>query len=300
MRVFVTGASGFIGSRIVQELLGNGHRVVGLTRSDKGARALAAAGAEVQRGDVEDAQSLRAGVSTADGVIHTAFNHDFSQFVANCESDRRVIETLGALLAGSTRPLVVTSAIAVVKAGAGEPAVETDPAVSSRVVPRAASEEAVAAVAARGVNVSVVRLSQVHDPVRQGLVSDLIALARAKGVAAYAAEGQQRWPAAHIGDVARLYRLALEHGVPGAVHHAVAEEGVSLREMAEAIARGLRTSVASLAADQVEPHFGWLTKFATLDMPASSAKTQALLGWRPAGPTLLADLAQMRYRDPAD
>lgn len=294
MRVFITGASGFIGSRIVEELIGHGHRVRGLTRSDEGARALAAMGAEVQRGDVEDPQSLRTGLSDADGVIHTAFNHDFSRFVANCESDRKVIETLGTLLAGSARPLVVTSAIAVVKAGAGVPAVESDPAVSSRVMPRAASEEAAASVAARGVNVSVVRLSQVHDTVRQGLVSDLVRLARATGVAAYAGEGRQRWPAAHIDDVARLYRLALAHGFPGAVHHAVAEEGVPLREMAQAIARGLQVPATSLAADGIDAHFGWLAKFATLDMPASSAKTRALLGWCPAGPSLLADLARMR------
>lgn len=297
MRVFITGASGFIGRRVVQELLGNGHQVLGLTRSEEGARALAAAGAEVQRGDVADAGCLRLGVSRADGVIHTAFNHDFSTFAANCEADRKVIQTLGGLLAGSARPLVVTSAIAVVRASAGAAARETDPAADSRVSPRAASEEAAAEVAARGVHVALLRLSQVHDTVKQGLVSDLVGLARAKGVAACAGDGRQRWPAAHIDDVARLYRLALEHGVPGAVHHAVAEEGVSLREMAATIARGLQVPVASLAPEAVDAHFGWLSKFATLDMPASSAKTQALLGWRPTGPTLLADLARMRWHD---
>ena len=301
MRIFLTGATGFIGSALVPELIHAGHQVVGLTRSDAGAEALRAAGAEVHLGDLGDGSGFDAvsrGIARADAVIHTAFNHDFANFLANCEADRRAIAAIGAELAGSGRPLVVTSAIAVVKAQPGRPAHEDDAAASASVSPRAASEEAAAAVAARGVPVSVVRLAQVHDRLKQGLVSALVQLARDTGVSAFAGSGAQRWPAVPVADVVRLYRLALESlasGAPGAVHHAVAEEGVALCDIAAVIGRGLNVPVVSLAADQVASHFGWLTKFAGLDMPATSARTRHTLGWSPVGPGLLSDLEQMRY-----
>ena len=227
MRVFVTGATGFIGSQIVPELLKAGHRVLGLTRSDAGARSLVAAGAEAHRGDVEDLESLRSGAAKSDGVIHTAFNHDFSKFVQNCENDRLAIEAMGEALAGSNRPLLITSGTGMGSAAQGQLATEDffNPNAPN---PRKASEIAGIAVAERGVNVSVVRLPQVHDPVKQGLIVYLVQIAREKGVSAYLGEGLNRWPAAHVLDVARLYRLALEKAVPGSRYHAVAEEGISV------------------------------------------------------------------------
>ena len=290
MRVFVTGATGFIGSAVVEELIGAGHQVLGLTRSDAGAEALAAAGAEVHRGDLEDLDSLRRGAALSDGVIHLAFNHDFSQFKENCEADRRVIGALGDALVGSDRHLLVTSGTAMANAVPGQPAREGDPAVGSDVIPRAASEEAAAAVAARGVSVSVVRLPQVHDPLKQGLVTPLIAATREKGVSAFVGDGANRWPAAHVSDTARLYRLALERQEAGAVYHAVAEEGVPAREIAEAIGRGLKVPVVSLPPEEAAGHFDWLAMFVSFDAPASSAQTQERLGWHPTGPGLIADL----------
>ncbi len=290
MRVFVTGATGFIGTALVPELIGAGHQVLGLTRSDAGAEALAAAGAEVYRGDLEDLDGLRRGAAASDGVIHLAFNHDFSQFKENCEADRRVIGALGDALVGSDRPLLVTSGTGMANAVPGQPAREDNPTIGSDVIPRAASEEAAAAVAARGVNVSVVRLPQVHDPFKQGLVTPAIAIAREKGVAAYVGDGHNRWPAAHLSDTARLYRLALERHEVGAIYHAVAEEGVPAREIAEAIGRGLGVPVQSLTPDEAAAHFGWLAMFVSLDLPASSARTREQLGWNPTGPGLIADL----------
>ena len=297
MRVFVTGATGFIGSAVVKELIGAGHQVLGLCRSEEKAAGLAAAGAEVLRGSLEDEESLRAGASACDGVIHLAFNHDFSQFVANCEDDRRVIAALGAALVGSNRPLVITSGTPIANTVPGEPAKEDNATVGSATHPRAATEEAGAAVAADGVNVSVVRLPQVHDTARQGLITPTIAMYREKGVCAYVGDGLNRWPAAHYLDVARLYRLAIEKAEPNAKYHAVAEEGVPVRDIAETIGRRLKLPTKSIAPDEAQDTFGWLAMFAGLDMPASSAQTRAKLGWQPTGPGLIADLERLEVTE---
>ena len=289
MRVFVTGATGSIGSALVSELIGAGHQVLGLCRSEAKAPALAAAGAEVHRGSLDDLDGLKAGAAAADGVIHLAFNHDFSTYMANCQDDRRVIEALGAALAGSERPLIVTGGII--------GATEDGPAASSAEVPRAASEEAALALAAGGLNASVVRLPQVHDPVVQGLVTPIIMMAREKGVMAYIGEGANRWPAAHISDVARLYRLAIEKAAPGARWHAVGEEGVAMRDIAETIGRRLKLPVKSIAQEEAGDYFGWLGMFAGRDMPASSVLTRQKLGWEPTGPGLIADLERLQLAE---
>lgn len=291
MRVFVTGASGFIGSAVTSELIEAGHEVLGLTRSDAGAQALAALGAQVHRGDLADLESLKEGAAQADGVIHLAFNHDFSTYMANCEDDRRAIEALASGLRGG--PLLVTSGTGMGAGGPGRLASEDDPPASSAMVPRAASEEAADAATARGVNAGVVRLPQVHDPERQGLVSYAIEVAREKGVVAYVGEGANRWPAAHRLDVARLYRLALERGERGARYHAVAEEGVRMRDIAEAIGARLSLPVKSITAEEAPAHFGWMAMFASSDLPASSALTRQKLAWTPSGPRLLEDLARL-------
>jgi nucleoside-diphosphate-sugar epimerase len=294
MRVFLTGATGFIGSAIVPELIKAGHQVLGLTRSEKGAQSLIAAGAEPHRGDLEDLESLRGGAAQADGVIHCAFDHDFSNFVANCEKDRRAIEALGAALSGSDRHLIITSGTGMGNAVPGQPATE-DIFNPNHPNPRKASELAGVAVSASGVNVSVVRLPQVHDTVKQGLISPAIAVAREKGVSAYVGQGLNRWPAAHVLDVARLYRLALEKSEAGARYHAVAEEGIPVREIAEVIGQGLKVPVVSVSPEEASAHFGWLAAFAGLDLPASSAQTRERLGWKPTGPGLIDDLERMRY-----
>ncbi|MET0219749.1 MAG: SDR family oxidoreductase [Tardiphaga sp.] len=294
MRVFLTGATGFIGSHIVPDLIKAGHQVLGLTRSDAGAAALIAAGAEPHRGTLEDPETLRAGAAQADGVIHCAFDHDFTKFVANCEKDRRNITAMAMALAGSNRPMVITSGTAMGSTGQGQLASE-DYFNVEHPHPRKASEEAGLAAADAGVNVSVVRLPQVHDPVKQGFVSPLVDVARAKGVSAYVGDGRNRWPAGHVVDVAQLYRLALEKAQPGARYNAVAEEGVAARDIAEVIGRGLKVPVVSLSPDEAQAHFGFIGAFVGLDMPASSALTQERLGWRPTGPGLIADLAAMKY-----
>jgi nucleoside-diphosphate-sugar epimerase len=298
MRIFLTGATGFIGSAIVPELIKAGHQVLGLTRSDAGAETLKAAGAEVHRGNLEDLESLRSGAAKSDGVIHCAFNHDaftggnFSKFKDYCEDDRQAIEALGSALAGSDRPLIVSSGTGLLAPGRAVTE-DIDPPANSP-MPRV-SEQAALAMNSQGVSASVVRLPQVHDTVKQGLITYAVKMAREKGVSAYIGDGLNRWPAAHVLDVARLYRLALEKHEAGSRYHAVAEEGVSMREIAEVIGRGLKVPVVSLSPEEASAHFGWLAMFAGFDMPASSTQTQQQLGWHPTGPKLIADLEQMRY-----
>ncbi len=293
MRIFVTGATGFIGSRLVPELIGAGHTVVGLTRSEAGAEALRVAGAGVQFGDILDLDSLREGAAKSEGVVHLAFQHDFSQFLKVCEDDRKAIEAMGEVLVGSKRPFVVTSGTAIAANVDGKPSTEESATTSHN--PRAASEAAVRALAARGVNTSVVRLAQIHDTHKQGLVPYVTAAAKEKGVSVYIGEGGNRWPAAHVSDTARLYRLAVEKAEPGAIYHAVDEEGVTAKAMAEAIGRGLKVPVKSIKPEEAEGHFGWLAMFARLDMPSSSAITRKKLGWTTSGPGLIADLDGMDY-----
>ena len=298
MRIFVTGATGFVGFAVAQKLIGAGHGVLGLARSEGGANALAAVGALVHRGDLEDHESLRSGAAMADGVIHCAFNHDFSKFAANCELDRQAIEAVGSMLADSDRPFIVTSGIGPL--APGRAATEEDaPMPSSTSYPRA-SEQTAVLMAERGVRAAVVRLPQVHDPVKQGFVSSLIAVAREKGVSAYVGDGDNRWAAVHRRDAARLYRLAFEKAAsdkngPVAPYHAVGEEGVPMKEIAEAIGRGLRVPVIALRPEEAVQHFGFLGNFAGLDMPASSAVTRERLRWDPTGPGLIADLEAMRF-----
>jgi nucleoside-diphosphate-sugar epimerase len=291
MRVFVTGATGFIGSAVVPELLKAGHQVLGLTRSDAGAKALAAAGAEVHRGSLEDLESLRRGAADSDGVIHLAFIHDYSKFKENCEIDKRAIEALGSVLAGSDRPLIVASGTGGLSAP-GQVATEEHVVPAKSPFPRVSEQTA---LSLEGVSASIMRLPQVHDTVKQGLVTYAIAVAREKGVSAYVGNGANRWPAAHISDVGHLYRLALEKHEAGAKYHAVAEEGVPLREIAEVIGRGLKVPVKSIRPEEAPAHFGWLGMFASLDFPASSTITREKLGWHPTGPRLIADLIRMNY-----
>jgi nucleoside-diphosphate-sugar epimerase len=294
MRVFLTGATGFIGSRIIPELLAAGHQVLGLTRSDAGARLLVAAGAEAHRGNIEDLESLRAGAEQAEAVIHTAFDHDFSNFLENCEKDRRVIRALGAVLRGSDRPLLITSGTGIGDAGPGRPAVE-EVFNPDHPNPRIASEQASHDLLEAGVDVRVICLPQVHDTVKQGLISPFIALSRKNGFVAYVGDGANRWPAAHVLDVAKLYALALDRGDKGVRYHAVAEEGISARSIAETVAAGLNLPTVSLSEAEAPAQLGWLARFAGLDMPASSAWTRVQLGWEPTGPGLIADLKAMEY-----
>lgn len=286
MRVFITGATGFIGSAIIPELLAAGHRVLGLARSEGGAHALIAAGAEVHRGELQDLDSLRDGAVMADGVIHAGFDHDFSRFAENCETDRRAIEAIGDALVGSEKPLVVTAGIPMV---AGRPATEDDPP-STGGSPRV-SEETALALVARGVRASVVRLPQVHDRDKHGLASYLIAIAREKGVSAYVGDGLNRWSAVPRLDVAPVYRLAIEQAAVGASYQAVAEDGVTLRAIAEAIGRGLGVSVQSISPEATAEHFGGLAFAVAADLSASSTVTQQRLGWCPSTkPGFIVDL----------
>jgi nucleoside-diphosphate-sugar epimerase len=293
MRVFVTGATGFIGMTLTRELIEAGHQVVGVYRSEEKARALAALGAELYRGSIAEPESLAEGAAGADAVVHLAFNHDFSRFVQNCEDDRAVVATLGAALAGSGRPLIITSGTPIANSIPGEPAKEGNPILSSAIHPRAATEEAGNAVAAAGGNVVVVRLPQVHNTRRFGLVSPVIQMYREKGACFYVGDGAVRWPAVHYLDVGRLYRLAVERGEAGGRYHAVGEEGVPMRAMAETISRRLDLPVKSIAPEEAPAYFGWLAGFAATDAPASSAETRARLGWTPTGPGIIADLEQM-------
>jgi nucleoside-diphosphate-sugar epimerase len=293
MKIFVTGATGFIGSAIVRELIDAGHRVLGLSRSDTGAKALIAAGAQVHRGDLKELESLRSGAAMTDGVIHTGFIHDFSNFAENCEIDKRAIEALGSALEGSDRPLLVTSGLATVAEGR-TPTEEDAPRPPSPAYPRA-SEATAEMLLKRGVRVSVVRLPQVHNTIKQGLVTYAIAVAREKGVSAYVGDGLNCWAAVHVLDTARLYRLTLEKQEAGARYHAIAEEGVPFREIAEAIGRGLKVPVVSKSPEEAAAHFGGIGMFVGRDLIGSSVQTQQRLGWRPTGPGLITDLDRAHY-----
>jgi nucleoside-diphosphate-sugar epimerase len=293
MRVFVTGASGFIGIPLTAELIGAGYDVTGLARSESSAEALAAAGAEVHRGSVEDIESLRRGVAQADAVIHLGFIHDFSRFQEVCEIDRRAIEAMGEELAGSDRPFLVTAGIGAL--APGRSATEVDAHMSSAAFPRNASEEAADVAAERGARACVVRLPQVHDPRKQGLVAWLIADAQEKGVSVYVGDGANRWPAVHVVNAAHLYRLALEKSAePGTRYHCVAEEGVRLRDIAEAVGRRVGVPTKSISPQEAEEHFGWRARIAMADLPASSALTRERLGWNPMGPGLISDIDRIR------
>jgi nucleoside-diphosphate-sugar epimerase len=292
MRVFVTGATGFIGSAIVEELIDAGHQVLGLARSDAAAKSLVAAGADVHRGSLEDLESLRSGAAAADGVIHTAFIHDFSNYGPAAEADRRAIETLGQALAGSERPLIITSG-SLLAQRRGPLATEED--APNPNFPRK-SENAALALAADGIRASVLRLPpSVHGSGDHGFVPRLIGIAREKAVSAFIGDGLNRWPAVHRLDAAHLYRLVLEKGIAGATYHGVADEGVSTREIAEAIGRGLKLPVVCKSREEAANHFGWIAHFFAIDGPASSALTLERLGWRPVQPGLIADLNADHY-----
>lgn len=293
MRLFVTGATGFVGSAVVQELLNAGYQVLGLARSDEGAQSLTNVGAEVHRGTLEDLDSLKRGAAASDGVIHTAFVHDFSAFAAAGQTDRQAIEAIGSVLSGSDRPFIVTSGLAGLTTS-GPLATEEDKAGPS---PRM-SEAAAMSLADQGLRAMTIRLAaSVHDKGDHGFVPTLIDIARQKGVAAYVGDGANRWPAVYRLDAARLYRLVLEQGTAGGRYHGAGDEGIPMRDIATVIGRHLNVPVVSKSPEEAADHFGWMGRFVSLDMPASSALTQQWLGWHPSGPSLLADLEQGDYFD---
>jgi nucleoside-diphosphate-sugar epimerase len=294
MRVFVTGASGFVGSAIVKQLLQAGHQVLGLVRTDPAAEGLMKAGAEAHRGNLDDLESIQKGAALCDAVIHTAFNHDFTRFKANCENDHKVILALGAALAGSNRPLVITSGVGLLNYG--RLVTENDKPAGSDLVPRAATEEAANTVAGQGVNTYIVRLPPtVHDQGDHGFIPIIIGMAKEKGTSVYIGEGQNRWPAVHRLDAAVLYRLIIEKQPEQKVYHAVAEEGIPFRQIATAIGQGLQLPTVGKEGQDAEAHFGWFKHFASLDCPASSEQSRKSLGWEPNQPGLFDDLASGVY-----
>ena len=295
MRIFVTGATGFIGMPTVKELIAAGHEVLGLARSDEGAQSLATIGAEVQRGTLEDLDSLQKGAAASDAVIHLAFIHDWSNFLASCETDRRAIEAIGSALAGSNKPFLATGGLAGL-APPGQVATEKDVIPSDFPFPRV-SEQTTLALISQDIRASVVRLPQVHDRAKQGLITPLIETFRQNGTCAYVGDGSNLWPAAHVLDVARLYRLAIEKGATGTAWHAVAEEGVAMRDIVETLGRRLDLPVRSILPDEAPTFFGRFAMFAGFDMRASSALTRQVLGWEPTGPGLIADLVQLEIAD---
>jgi nucleoside-diphosphate-sugar epimerase len=293
MRVFVTGAAGFIGQATTKDLIANGHEVVGLARNDANVAIIEKLGAKAHRGDLTDLESLKAGARDADGVIHLAFIHDFSKFAENGQIDKHAIEAMGGVLEGSNKPFVVTSGVGLLTPG--RLATEDDKARSGEGIPRV-SEATGLAFAQRGVRAMAVRLPQVHGGEgKAGFVGYLYEVARQQGKSAYIGDGSNRWSAAHRNDVAKLYRLALEKGTAGAAYHAVADEAVPLRDIAELFGRVLNVPVVSLTPEEASAHFGWIAMFAGLDMPASSAKTQAALGWKPKEIGLLEDIGRPGY-----
>ncbi|ULO04887.1 SDR family oxidoreductase [Paenibacillus sp. 19GGS1-52] len=295
MRVFVTGATGFVGSAIVRELIDAGHEVLGLARSDEAAATLTAAGAAIHRGSLDDLDSLRQGAAAADGVIHAAFIHNFADLTTAGETDRLAVEAMGAELAQSGRPFVVTSVIGHLTPGQLGTE-ESAPDSSSSAKHRAGTEEAALSLASQGVRVSVVRLPlSVHGNGDTGFVPGLIQIARNKGVSGYVEDGLNRWPAVHRLDAAHLYRLALEIAPAGSVLHAIGDEGVQIREIAGIIGRQLRLPVVSIPSEEALGHFGWLTHFVSMDIPASSSETQEQLDWHPAHPALIPDLDREQY-----
>ncbi|MDF7815624.1 SDR family oxidoreductase [Hymenobacter sp. YC55] len=295
MRIFVTGATGFIGSAVVQELLGAGHQVLGLARNEAAVKALAAVGAEAHQGSLDDLDSLQRGAAASDGVIHTAFVHDFSDYPGACATDLRAIEAIGAALVGSGRPFVIASGTALL--APDRIATENDAADPNSVgAPRVPSEEAALALAAKGIRSAVVRLPpSVHGEGDHGFVPALISIARSTGVSGYIGDGLNRWPAVHRFDAAQLFRLVMEKGVAGTRYHGVAEEGLPVRDIAAVVSRRLNVPLASKSPEEAASHFGWLANFLSLNSPASSALTQQQLGWRPSYPGLLTDLDQASY-----
>ncbi|MDR1073563.1 MAG: SDR family oxidoreductase [Treponema sp.] len=295
MKIFVTGATGYIGSAVVKELVAAGHEALGLARSDKAAAALAAAGVAAHRGSLEDLESLKSGVAMSDGVIHTAFLHDFSNFAAACETDRRAIEAIGATLENSNRPFVIASGLAGLNPGgvATEEIAAAPPTFST---PRSATETALIEMASRGVRSAAVRIAPTaHGPGDHGFISQIIKIAQTKGISAYIGDGNNRWPAVHVLDAAKLFRFALEKAPAGTRVHAVAEEGIPFREIAAVISRRLQAPLVSISAEEAAGHFGWLGNIIGLDTPASSVITQKSLNWRPSQPSLLSDMNSDAY-----